>query len=99
MVCCQLNRESESQPDPFKRMAYLRESGSIEQDADVVMVLGRPEEKKGETIESDSFYACVCKHRNGPTGLTELRFERETQRIESIGVGKTLDEEDYDEAF
>lgn len=94
VVCCQLNRESESQPDHFKKIAYLRESGSIEQDADVVIIVSRAsdEEKKdlAKDIPSDdlrckALILCVAKHRNGPIGTVALHFEKSTQRIREFG--------------
>lgn len=90
VVCCQLNRESESQADHYKKLAYLRESGSIEQDADVVMILCRATEAETKEMEPqirnkdlacNTLILCVAKHRNGPVGKVALHFDRWTQRI------------------
>lgn len=89
LVCCQLNRESEQQTNHYKKLAYLRESGSIEQDADVVMILTQATDtEKDRLIErnvasarrvEDAAILCVAKHRNGPTGLVYFHFDKGTQ--------------------
>lgn len=66
----------------------LRESGAIEQDADVVMMLFRPEEYGLETYEDGSSTKNICeiiitKHRDGPTGLKKMIFQKETMRFEA----------------
>jgi len=79
IALCQLNRNSEGRADKRPTMSELRESGSIEQDADVVMLLYRPEYYKIETMEDGSSSAGKCelindKHRNGATGTFQLGF-------------------------
>src|SRR5262249_11107518 len=75
VVAAQLNRESEHRSDRRPRLADLRESGSIEADADVVLLLHRPDGKADE-LELD-----VAKNRNGPTGVVLLHHDRGTGRI------------------
>lgn len=75
LVLAQLNRESEHRTDRRPRLADLRESGSIEADADVVLLLHRPEDKKSD------LEVIVAKNRNGPTGEVILRHNRGTGRI------------------
>lgn len=65
----QLSRAVEVRGGQRPRLADLRESGSIEQDADVVMFLYREDEENPENITLE-----ISKHRNGPTGLIHLRF-------------------------
>ncbi len=65
----QLSRAVEVRGGARPRLADLRESGSIEQDADVVMFLYREEEENLENITLE-----IAKHRNGPTGVMKLRF-------------------------
>ncbi|MCX5758721.1 MAG: replicative DNA helicase, partial [Candidatus Hydrogenedentes bacterium] len=80
------------------KLSHLRESGSIEQDADVVMFLYRPPE--GKTEQSENLIKVnVAKHRNGPTAQFDMLFRKDFQRFESIakdvhGDGAMV-EEDY----
>lgn len=81
----QLNRGIEKEKDRRPRMSDLRESGSLEQDADFVGILWRPnldaeENQDGSCIPVNLE---VCKQRNGPTGTVELTFLREYTRFES----------------
>jgi len=69
IACSQLSRAVEIRGGQRPRLADLRESGSIEQDADVVMFLYREDEENLENITLE-----VSKHRNGPTGIIRLRF-------------------------
>jgi replicative DNA helicase len=81
LCLCQLNRESEKEKDPYKLLNYLRESGSIEQDADVIMAL-TPADTKHE--DNPIVLLTVAKHRNGPTGQVKLRFNKGRQRFEEL---------------
>lgn len=65
----QLSRAVEVRGGQRPRLADLRESGSIEQDADVVMFLYREDEDNPENVTLE-----IAKHRNGPTGIIRLRF-------------------------
>lgn len=86
----QLSRAPESRPGKDKRplLSDLRESGAIEQDADVVMFLYRPEyyerdeEKKAEV--RGLLEVIIAKQRNGPTGTVALHFEAETMRVANL---------------
>jgi replicative DNA helicase len=68
----QLNRSSETREDKKPIMADLRESGSIEQDADVVMLLSRYYDKETKTEDRNRIIVNVAKQRNGPVGEVEL---------------------------
>lgn len=80
----QLSRSVESRTPPHPQLSDLRESGSIEQDADVVAFLYREEYYNPETDRKNILDIMIKKHRNGPTGNIELYFDREKQRISSL---------------
>ena len=80
LAVSQLSRAPEQRPDRRPILSDLRESGSIEQDADVVMFIFRPDYYKPEEKPGIA-EIIVAKHRNGPTGTIELRFRREQTRF------------------
>ncbi len=82
----QLSREAEKDDMGMPKLSHLRESGAIEQDADVVIILARPpkaeqEERKNVIIVN------IAKQRNGPTGFFELLFLNNIQRFEAKDAG------------
>ena len=79
----QLNRASESREDKKPIMADLRESGSIEQDADVVMLLSRYYDRETKTEDRNRIIVNVAKQRNGPTGEVELVWLPEFTKFEN----------------
>jgi replicative DNA helicase len=70
----QLSRNLEMRADKRPQLADLRESGSLEQDADVVLFLYRDEMYNPESADRGSAEVIVAKHRNGPTGKCQLAF-------------------------
>ena len=80
----QLSRSVENRSPQIPQLADLRESGSIEQDADVVAFIYREEYYNPETDRKSITDILIKKHRNGPTGGVELYFDREKQRFRSI---------------
>ncbi len=80
----QLSRSVESRSPQIPQLADLRESGSIEQDADVVAFLYREDYYNPETDRKNIMDVFIKKHRNGPVGGIELYFDREKQRISSL---------------
>ena len=79
----QLSRAVESREDKRPQLSDLRESGSIEQDADVVLLLYRPE-YYNQTDENRGLAEVICaKQRNGPTGSARLQFFGSTMRFEN----------------
>lgn len=71
----QLSRGVESRTPPIPKLADLRDSGSIEQDADVVMFVYRDDYYNKESSRPNIAEIHIAKHRNGPTGVIELYFE------------------------
>lgn len=80
----QLSRSVESRSPQIPQLADLRESGSIEQDADVVAFLYREEYYNPDTERRNITDVFIKKHRNGPTGAIELYFDKEKQRLRSL---------------
>jgi replicative DNA helicase len=80
----QLSRSVENRHPQIPQLADLRESGSIEQDADVVAFLYREDYYNPETDRKNIIDILIKKHRNGPTGGVELFFDREKQRFRSL---------------
>ncbi len=80
----QLSRAVESRPDKHPQLSDLRESGSIEQDADVVMFLYRDDAYDEATEKPNIAEVIIAKHRNGPTGKVELHFNRAQSRFADL---------------
>ncbi len=80
----QLSRSVESRSPQIPQLADLRESGSIEQDADVVAFIYREDYYNPESERKNITDILIKKHRNGPTGNVELYFDRDKQRFRSL---------------
>ena len=91
IALCQLNRESANSPgtDKIPRLSQLRSSGAIEQDADGVLLLHRPEYGQSDISrrpsEPQRFFVDVAKNRHGRTGTIELAWYAPVNRFEDRG--------------
>lgn len=84
MAASQLSRSVENRSPQIPQLADLRESGSIEQDADVVAFIYREDNYNPETDRKNIADILIKKHRNGPTGKVELYFDKDKQRFRSL---------------
>jgi replicative DNA helicase len=107
IACSQLSRAAEARPSHIPQLSDLRDSGSIEQDADVVMFIYREErhvtreewqrqhpDKPAESYPAGIAQINIAKHRNGPTGTIHLRFRDKIARFEDLLVREP---EEWDE--
>jgi len=89
VAMAQVNRGSEERVDHRPRLSDLRESGALEQDADVVIMLHRPERYEPGTQEGVT-EVIVAKQRNGRTGEVTMMFQKEYMRFENYAAGEAF---------
>lgn len=87
----QVNRSSEDRQDNTPRLADLRESGSLEQDADTVMLLHRPGMRRDSGEEDTFIEVHIAKQRNGPTGEAKLAYLKQYMRYDNFAIGGPMD--------
>ena len=80
----QLSRAVEQRTDNKPKLSDLRDSGSIEQDADVVMFIHREDKNKLNTDRKNMADIIIAKHRNGPLGKVELYFNEQRSSFENV---------------
>jgi len=98
IVISQLNREVEKRADKMPQLADLRQSGQIEQVANQVLLLMRPEYyiQKGEQVELKNpeddkgvAYVKIAKARNGPEGIVRLHWDSQRMRFGDLAIERT----------
>jgi replicative DNA helicase len=83
LAAAQLSRAIEQRADKEPQLSDLRESGSLEQDADIVMFIHRPELYEKDTLKQNIAQIKISKHRNGPVGMVELVFRDNLAKFEN----------------
>ena len=83
LAAAQLSRAVEQRVDKEPQLSDLRESGSLEQDSDIVMFIHRPELYDQDTVKRNLAQIKVSKHRNGPVGTIELVFRSQIAKFEN----------------
>lgn len=95
----QLSRAVEQRPNSKPRLSDLRDSGSIEQDADVVMFIYREDRYKENSSRENQADIIIAKHRNGQLGKSTLYFYPEKQIFREMDTETSKQEENYSEEY
>lgn len=86
LAAAQLSRAVEQRADKEPQLSDLRESGSLEQDSDIVMFIHRPEMYEKDTLKQNIAQIKIAKHRNGPVGMVELVFRHNLAKFENAAT-------------
>jgi replicative DNA helicase len=86
MAAAQLSRAVEQRAGKEPQLSDLRESGSLEQDADIVMFIHKPEEYENDELRKNIIEIKIAKHRNGPVGKVELIFRSSLAKFENAAT-------------
>ena len=93
LAAAQLSRAVEQRSDKHPLLSDLRESGSLEQDADIVMFIYRPDQYETDTLKQNIAEIVVAKHRNGPVGSIELVFRESLAKFENAAAPRIREAE------
>jgi replicative DNA helicase len=88
LAAAQLSRAVEQRSDKRPILSDLRESGSLEQDADIVMFIYRPDQYEKDTIEQNVAEIILAKHRNGPVGNAKLYFNSRLAKFDNYAAAR-----------
>ncbi len=86
LAAAQLSRAVEQRSDKRPVLSDLRESGSLEQDSDIVMFIYRPDQYEKDTVKQNVAEIIIAKHRNGPVGSVELVFRSALAKFENAAT-------------
>jgi replicative DNA helicase len=89
LVISQLSRAVEQRSPQIPRLSDLRQSGTIEQDADVVLFIYREDRYRSETTRKNVADIIIAKHRNGPVGRVEVFFDERNVCFRNLEKGYT----------
>ncbi len=96
LALSQLSRAVEQRTPPIPRLSDLRETGAIEQDADVVLFIYREDRYKSDSLRKHIADIIVAKHRNGPVGQIELYFDEPRATFQNLEKNASGDEASAD---
>jgi replicative DNA helicase len=101
LALAQLSRAVEQREVRIPKLSDLRDSGSIEQDADVVMFIYRPDRDKinPDPSEENTTQIIIAKHRNGPLGIVDLKFNKDQVSFRDIDKVHTVPPHDSTHGF
>ncbi len=101
VALAQLSRQVEHRSDKRPQLADLRESGQIEQDADLIIFIHRPEYYKRNPSPEEQGIAeiIVAKQRQGPTGIVKVAFLKDTASFKPLTLGISTNTEEYEQEF
>ena len=91
LALSQLSRATEQRSPQIPRLSDLRETGALEQDADVVLFIYREDRYRQDTTRKNIADIIIAKHRNGPVGKVELYFDE--TRVSFRNLDKSYQEE------
>lgn len=91
LALSQLSRAVEQRTPKIPRLSDLRESGSIEQDADVVLLIYREDAYNEESPRKGVADIIIAKHRNGPVGRVELAFDKQRASFRNLETGRNFE--------
>lgn len=99
LALSQLSRAVEARTDQIPKLSDLRESGSIEQDADVVLFIHREDKVKKDSDKKNIAKVIIAKHRNGPTGEADLYFNTNFVSFQNLDARYNSEEQQNEQQY